>query len=127
MLDSNKEASVPLNTEKQQDLNNEYMDLSRNKISNKRPLSTSSTSIPHAVTINKNVTPTLMDANSPSNRGLSFCNLFFNNASYYSTQEQKKSGTKVDQIGPKTIDFTLEPLNIFSLKIRRIYYKVRTV
>ena len=69
--DTNEDSFPPLITEKQQSLNEEYKGSTRNKISNKRPLSTSSNSsspLAGPMTMDKNVTPTTMDASSSSNR-----------------------------------------------------------
>ena len=116
MRDTNKEDSFPpLITEKQQSLNDEYKGLTRNKISNKESFSTSSNSSSQLVgptTMEKNVTPTTINASSLSNREASPF-VAPTRRTITPLKKQKKEGTKADQADPKTIDLALEPVKHF--------------
>ena len=60
----------------------------------------------------KNVTPTTMDASFPSNREATFF-VAPTRQAIIPLKKQKKEGTKADQADPKIIDLALEPVNLF--------------
>ena len=124
MRDANKEDSFPpLITEKQQSLHEEYNSPTRNKISNKRPLSTSSKSaspLAGPTTMDRNITLSTKDASFPSHREAT---LFVAPTRRPTTplKKQKKKETKAHQPDSKTIDLALEPVKHFSVKNPDIY------
>lgn len=116
LRDTNNEESLPpLITERQLSLNEEYKGTTRSKISNKRPLSTSSNSssqLTGLTTMEKIVTTITMDASIPSNREVSSFVVPIR-LTIIPLKKQKKEGSKADQTDHKTIDLALKPVKHF--------------
>ena len=117
---NNKDSFAPLTTAKQQSLNEEYRSTTRNKIPNKRPLSTSSegsSQLTGPTIMEKIVTNTTMDASSHSNIEASPF-VATTKRSTILLKKQKEEGIKTDH---KTIDLALEALKHFFVNIPDTY------